>query len=255
MCPGHLFTDDGHCDEFRISAEAYRGLSLLSYAFWSAQDAGGPNAEFAVGIDELREVGTNKSDLRWLIRKGYASHFVELHIPGQSSRFLHRTDSVDVTEASCFMLTENGALYARHVLADPVRPAEMPQLTPHDCVQTERVIPNYDCALRELTFDGQVIRRFRFEAPTQEPILTEFQQRNWPCRIDDPLPHVPGINPKTRLNKSVNRLNSGIHPPVIHFSCGGIGRGVYWVSKSRAMSVDISTQFLPSAALAPNPNS
>lgn len=61
--------------------------------------------------------------------------------------------------------------------------------------------PHYDMELRQLTYNGEVVKRFKQPAKNQATILEVFQEEGWPRRIDDPL--KPG-----KLNQTIKDLNA-----------------------------------------------
>ncbi len=89
--------------------------------------------------------------------------------------------------------------------------------------------PHWDTLRRELRVGTQLAKRFQQPAPCQEQVLAAFQEQNWPERMDDPLPHATGINPKDRLHDTVKNLNRFQANSFIHFFCCNNGRGVGWM--------------------------
>ena len=90
--------------------------------------------------------------------------------------------------------------------------------------------PYWDVELRELYFDGILVKQFSRTAPNQELILSAFQEQNWTRRIDDPLPPLPGRDPAERLHDTIRHLNSGLRTNLIRFRRDGTGQGVRWTS-------------------------
>lgn len=72
------------------------------------------------------------------------------------------------------------------------------------------------------------MKQYRVPSPTQEIILTVFEEEGWPARIDDPLPPDPEVPPKRRLHETIWRLNRNQRARLIHFSGDGTGQGVLW---------------------------
>jgi len=91
-----------------------------------------------------------------------------------------------------------------------------------------RLRPCWDGERRELWLGRVLIKRFRGPASCQEAILAEFEKEGWRSRIDDPLPQLPGKNPKTRLHNAINALNRGHLAQLIKFHNDGHGTGVLW---------------------------
>ena len=133
-------------------------------------------------------------------------------------RGVHReftqTDSICLTDASCFVLTETGYRFVAQACNG--RSTAAPR-------------PSWDCASRELTFHDILIKRFRCPAQNQEAVLAAFEEEQWPSRIDDPLPQISGQCPKQRLHDTIKSLNRHHHrEPIIRFRGDGTGEGVIW---------------------------
>jgi hypothetical protein len=91
-----------------------------------------------------------------------------------------------------------------------------------------KIKPIWDAELHELRFKGHVVKRFKGPAKSQELILAAFQEDGWPDVIDDPLPMLPGQDPKRRLHYTVHHLNRVQRPCLIHFFVNGGGQRIYW---------------------------
>jgi hypothetical protein len=81
-----------------------------------------------------------------------------------------------------------------------------------------------------LFYGGEVIKHFVVPANSQEAILDEFERRQWPECIPNPLPDGPDTSAQQRLHDAIKRLNSGQHPPRIRFHGNGRANGVRWGS-------------------------
>jgi hypothetical protein len=66
--------------------------------------------------------------------------------------------------------------------------------------------PHWDADAHQLQWCGHVIKTFRHDAANQRRVLQAFQDRNWPSRIDDPLPVTVGVRRKERLRETVKSL-------------------------------------------------
>jgi hypothetical protein len=99
-------------------------------------------------------------------------------------------------------------------------------LAGHEARQDE--IPTWNPSLRELTFCGILVKRFRKSAPNQECLLSAFESQHWPDRIANPLPIDTAIPAIDRLRDAVKRLNKTLHSPVLRFGGDGTGEGVTW---------------------------
>jgi hypothetical protein len=70
-------------------------------------------------------------------------------------------------------------------------------------------------------------------ARNQELILSALQEEDWPESIDDPLTGEIDIDPKTRLNDAVYRLNHKQLACLIRFHVNGHGSSVHWSLRGR----------------------
>ncbi|MBU4272473.1 MAG: hypothetical protein KKE86_05040 [Planctomycetes bacterium] len=99
---------------------------------------------------------------------------------------------------------------------------------PNSSEAAVRLPPRWDATRRELTVDGQVIKRFRVPAANQEAVLAAFEEEGWPPRIFDPLPPRADQESKRRLNETVKALNRSRLARIIRFAGDGTGEGVLW---------------------------
>lgn len=84
------------------------------------------------------------------------------------------------------------------------------------------LLPVWDKSLRELRFEGHLIRTVSVGASSVIRILNCFEESGWPSQVDDPLPGGP--NP-TRLRKAIANLNRNLL--TIKFSPAG-GESIRW---------------------------
>jgi hypothetical protein len=99
-------------------------------------------------------------------------------------------------------------------------------------IQPAHTTPEWCADLRELHFNGLLVKRFKFVARNQELILAAFEEEHWPPHIDDPLPPHDEINPKFRLRDTIAKLNRHQQSGIIRFSGDGTGRGIHWRAAS-----------------------
>jgi hypothetical protein len=153
-------------------------------------------------------------------------------------RFQSRTN-VAFTGATCFVLSEKGALVAG-TEADSMAGGSANSA---EIISLGSRLPRWECESRALYLGSQVVKRYRRPLPTnQEIILMAFQEEGWPCRIDDPLPPRAELDPKYRLHFTIQCLNQRQQPHLIRFFGDGTGEGVCWeffkaLSPSRAQPV------------------
>lgn len=183
--------------------------------------------DFAVEIDELLKTGATTAELRWLMVQGWAQHAVETTTEGQSHRTFRGNQGFRFSSNSCFVLSEPGVSLATKVLA---RRKALATRTKNsvDLKSLQDVQPSWDKVRHELKIGNHLIKKFKWRAQNQETILAAFEEECWPTRIDDPLPPLPGKNPKRRLADTVKCLNRNQNKSLIRFSGDGTGQGVLW---------------------------
>lgn len=231
--PTRLPIDDNLC----------AALTLLRHAYECARDTYAPPWDFALEISELYEVGLTITDLRWLVAKGFVEHGDETSTYGDPHRSFTRSEGFNFLATSCVILTEKGAEFACQVLqaAAAINAVEEPRPGARKAEPGGEVPPangeaqlkathkpHWDPARRKLSLAGRTIKQFHVPAGNQEVILSAFQEEGWPEYIDDPLPGNHGIDPKTRLNDTVYRLNRKQRTFLIRFHTNGTGTGVHW---------------------------
>src|SRR5262249_60468222 len=85
---------------------------------------------------------------------------------------------------------------------------------------------NGEPGIKELCWNGRLIKKFNQPAKNQELVLAAFQEQNWNSRIDDPL---PGGRNQKRLADTVVALNQHHETGgIISFRRDGTGEGVMW---------------------------
>jgi hypothetical protein len=85
---------------------------------------------------------------------------------------------------------------------------------------------NGEPGIKELCWNGSLIKKFNQPAKNQELVLAAFQEQNWNLRIDDPL---PGGRNQKRLADTVVALNQHHETKgIISFRRDGTGEGVIW---------------------------
>lgn len=236
----------------RAVIEALDGLRrALSYA----ADTGVDPWQFAVELDELVRHGLVVNDLRWLILKGLVLHARETTIPGATARTFTPLPATAIPPDARFVLTTTGSGLCdtlgqlvsnpdAHPDRTPIAPSPIPPTPDHtptapaphplspspgppSTLPTADDKPTWDPNRRELRFRGQVVKRYRVPAPNQELILAAFEEDGWPDSIDDPLPPVPDIEPRRRLQATVKSLNRCQAVEMLRFHGNG-GERVLW---------------------------
>lgn len=222
-------------------------LRLLWQAYNYSKDTGTSVWDFAMEIEKLYSAAVTVNDIRWMVAKGYAIHAEETSSYGDLRRSFCPASGFSFLQATCFVLTEKGAKFAKDVLEKAQTQAPLNnQLSTTSLTDGKKVDfqidrsfmpnkdlagalkPQWDVTSRELSLGSKVVKRFRVPARNQELILGAFQEEGWPEHIDDPIPVSEHIDPQTRLHDAINRLNGHQTHALVRFHGNGNGTGVYW---------------------------
>ena len=226
-------THCGHDELVNLLAIKFkRSLALLKEGSDYAEQTSGDAWDFALEIRHLRELGLSENDMRFLVRLQLVNHASELRINGTNDRKFRSTGALHFTNRTCFVLTSAGIVVATNLADDPV---DLPVMTPtalrfplapvpSDAVQ----VPIWDLERHSLSFQGRVVKQFKWHAANQEMILSTFQEEGWPARIDDPLIPTPTLDIKRRLSDAIKCLNRNQQNKLIHFRGDGTGQAVVW---------------------------
>ena len=197
-----------------LPSSCHQALQLLLEAKAFAVDLRRDAWEFAVELPSLHSAGVSNAALRWLACQGLIAHALECSIPEKEARQFRQAAGLMLTAQSCFVLTEQGTAVARDTGTRAHEPLP--------------ATPRYHPDLKELWFQGVLVKRFKVPAQNQELILSAFEEEGWPPHLDDPLPPLDGIEPKRRLHDAVGKLNRNQHRRLLHFRGAGDGRGLRW---------------------------
>jgi len=187
--------------------------------------------DFAVEIRSLHASGLTRSDLRWLVCKGYVSHRVELRRPDEDEREFREAGELKFHKRSCFVLTPAGATFADEQdarSASDGRPVRSPGHAQDGDGHSNGLVPVWDPASHALRVGGQLVKQFKLPSPNQETILTAFQEEGWPEQIDDPLPPKPDLDSRDRLHNTIKALNRNQKRRLLQIKGDGTGQGVMW---------------------------
>jgi hypothetical protein len=223
----------------RVRARMNQALAQMAEATCYAEDLACRPWEFAVPMAELRKTGLSDNDVRWLMRKGYVEHALEVTEPGEEARSFRPVAGYTFSDRVCFVLTEAGQAFASAIVGARVdRPEER---NGHATVSAQgtvvaavsRVaivdtIPTWDRVRQELRLGGLLVKQYKVPSPNQETVLAAFQEEQWAPRIDDPLPPRYDHDPKRRLHDTINSLNRNQKNPLLRFFGDGSGQGVRW---------------------------
>ncbi len=220
-----------HATEYSLAnSRVQRALIALLKAREYAIDAGRDVWDFAIPFRQLRALRLSRNDFRWLVCKRYLEHALEVTLMGDSGRFFRPAGELNYVKRSCFVLTSEGAAFARQLqpgIQQAVATRLESDVTSTNTESTE-ARPRWDSELNELRMDQVLIKRFRWQAINQAMVLCAFEEEGWPERIDDPLPPQPGLDPKRRLHDTIKCLNRGHKIPLIRFRGDGTGQGIIW---------------------------
>ncbi len=209
-------------------------IAILTQAASYAKHTKGDPWDFAVEIQELRKQKLSNNDLRLLVRLGYVQHASEVSARGSGRRRFRRTGDVCFTNRTCFVLTPFGidaACGPTDILA--ISSSSFREIRDSDSAS---LMPCWDIILHMLSFDGRVVKQFKWCATNQEMILSVFQEEGWPLRIDDPLAPMPTLDVKRRLSDTIKCLNRSQQHPLIRFHGDGTGQGVIWKAATAKIS-------------------
>jgi len=207
-------------------------LGLLLEAIQYAEETSENHWEFAVEIEQLRQIGLWENDPRYLLRRRYVKHANEVTHRTHRSRKYRQGVDLHFTKRSCFILTESGVAIAagfdeEHSDPTTAHSCSLPIAPGYD--QRDRSnLPVWDNQRRMLFLNGQVVRRFRWMAANQQLILSAFQEEGWPVRIDDPLAPSASLVGKQRLSDTIKCLNRNQENHLLRFRGDGSGQGVLW---------------------------
>jgi hypothetical protein len=215
----------GESNDLPISGGIRAALALLQHALDCANDAQAPAWDFALEIGQLYAAGLTIIDLRWMVVKKFVEHADETSVHGNEHRSFTPSRGLNFLPTTCVLLTTKGAaLAARENAASR---DEIPEANGKSH-PTASFKPHWDAARRQLSLGGRMVKQFHVPASNQELILSAFQEAGWPESIDDPLTGEIGINPKTRLNDAIYRLNHKQLARLIRFHVNGNGSSVHW---------------------------
>jgi hypothetical protein len=214
----------GKSNRLPISPGIRAALALLQHARECAQDARAPRWDFALEIGQLYAAGLTITDLRWMVAKEFVEHANETSVHGNKHRSFTPGRGLNFRPTTCVLLTAKGAaLAARENAASPEEKPEANGKSHRACPK-----PRWDPARRELSLGSRMVKRFHVPARNQQLILSAFQNKDWPESIDDPLTGEIDIDPKTRLNDAIYRLNRKQLACLIRFHVNGNGSSVHW---------------------------
>ena len=233
-----LQSDDGMAGE-DMSLQVGLGLLLLLESSAYARMLDEDPWEFSVEWPELRRLGLNCNEGRWLIHQGLVGHAREVTTLEDSRRRFVASTNLSLSERTCLILTEEGHALARRIAESSDAEIDSVAGTPV-AVHLGRLgrrngdgaaalqLPTWDGERRQLRVGSRVVKEFKVPAMNQEIVLAVFEEEQWPPRIDDPLPWKSDIDPQRRLHDTINSLNRRQRHRLVHFSADGLAQGIRW---------------------------
>jgi hypothetical protein len=211
---------------FPTATTMVRGLSLLQEASSAARAVGCDAWQFAVEIDEFKRAGVAHALLRWLLALGFVEQRVETTRRGATCRSFRPAGGLGFDRRSCFVLTAQGdGLAAAPDGTEAIVTVQRESAAARGLWTAK---PVWDGQARKLCCRGHIVKHYRVPAPAQELILVSLHEQDWPDYIDDPLPPIPGIDPRTRLHDTLKRLNRNQVNRVLRFGGDGTGKRLTW---------------------------
>jgi hypothetical protein len=216
--------------------------TLLAKAHTLSESLRRSQWDFAVEISELSKLGLTRTDLRWLVCKGFIDHADEVSLISTGARQFQATAKLKFTGDSCFILTALGRTAVVQLGEKGVHRPNAAQSPMTVCQSTSKCCcaaepselsafrPSWNAGVNRLFLGKLLVKQYRRPAPNQQRILSAFQEEDWPERIDDPLPPAPGLEPRRRLQEAVAGLNRRQANPVLRFAGDGHGQGVTWTA-------------------------
>jgi hypothetical protein len=213
-----------------LSAGLHAALILLARAYVFARELRCSPWDFSVEITSLREVGLTNTDLRWLVADGYIEHALETSDRSADKRSFQREGMFTFGDRSCVVLTDTGAALAASFSSADKRlddSARGQAPVSHLTLPSDKR-PSYDKDRRELCVGELIVKKFTQPSPSQETILTAFEEEGWPTHLDDPLPPKLGQPAKRRLHDTIQNLNRNQRIRAIRFRGHNNGLAVRW---------------------------
>lgn len=176
--------------------------------------------------------GSSPNALRWLAKKGFVEHKVEITLPGASRRRFREVALLSFEDRSCFLLTDKGLAFALQIASREEEFLGASQGTSGKREATAgslNVLPLWEPEPRRLWVGDRLLHHYKRPAPYQELLLTAFQEANWLVEIiDDPIPPTPNGDSRKRLENAVRGLNHCQHPRMLEFHVLNDGTAVAW---------------------------
>ncbi|MEO1525736.1 MAG: hypothetical protein AAFX06_09880, partial [Planctomycetota bacterium] len=145
-----------------------------------AEDLSCSNWDFAIKLSDAFVMNVCENDVRWMLRKGW----IECRPSTGSGGNMRTINAVTLTASDSIVLGIDGLRALQRLTSEPASQIEHEACEP--IVHHHK--PCWNAERHELTYEGAVVKRYRWPAINQERILQVFEEESWPARIDDPLP-------------------------------------------------------------------
>jgi hypothetical protein len=254
-----MIAKNSHISTWTADEKRTVALATLLDAHQYAADLQRPIWDFAVEWPQLAAAGLTSNDLRWLLAKGHvelANEIGKCKLSGV--RRFRPAPAGAVTRRTCVVMTAAGVAFAaenrrglsefcecgrakwdRPLCPDGSRIGTNFENRNGAIENDKRPLPvlHWDSVTRQLWFGKDLIKQFKVPAKNQELVLAAFAEEGWPPCIDDPLPPQDGIDAKTRLHDTINRLNRSHKHQRIRFHGNGNGLAVHWAIVSPTRNI------------------
>jgi hypothetical protein len=169
-----MFKSEAHG---RLCAQLPPAFATLLQAFEYADDVGADLWQFAVTIEQLRQIEVSEIDLRWLVLRNYAEHAREVTMADDEKREFRAKGSALFSKRTCFVLTTQGVEKARRVVADHSPTPENDGLVAGNGNGAPSSVgsPRWDSESHELRLAGCTVKRFKWPATNQQMVLSAFE--------------------------------------------------------------------------------
>jgi len=225
-----------------LGPRGHSALTVLLDALAKAQDLKCSAWDFAVELSSLRRLQVTRSDVRWLVAKGFAQSAIEITRPGDPRRRFRQSPRPVFSRRCRLVLTPEGAQFAGGLCpqtdavgasshengAPRIESSGRPSARFSVVDLKSAALPRWDRDRLTLTWDGALIRQFKVPRRDQETILAAFEAEAWPPRIDDPLPHVDAQPTKRRLADARKALNSRQSEGLLRVHFDEASSGIRW---------------------------
>jgi hypothetical protein len=178
-------------------------------------------------LDQLEDAGLNINRLRLLLCQQFLLQAIESPPESGQPRNYRMVAGLQVSVASCFVLTDQGADWARSMLRQGLG-SDSARKRPTQKPNAFQLTPRWLAGPRELWLGIYVIKKFRRPADNQTALLAAFERQGWPRWLPNPFTSDLDCEAVQRLHDAIKFLNRGQEPRLIVFRGDGTGQGTSW---------------------------